>query len=150
MEAQVEKKALPKKVAAGYALINIGSTLLLIMTTLLTVLIVLAFTVAFDELDFTNPETIADLVFDFVIALFYIAAAIAGYNYTAHRSFLVWMVGVAAIVFFVIFIYQSIDFGMRIYQQGFEPFYLVEIGGTILTQTIYFIGWWISKDYFED
>ena len=147
---EAAKLKYPLKVRAGYTLLRIGSILLFLFATAMAAFLVLALVVGTEQALLREPETIVSIVLDFIVVLFYIGAGIAGLNYAAHRKFLVWVVAFAAFFFLFIFLYRTIEIVVRFVEGRGSPDDIVEIILTFFTQTIYFVGWHLSKDYFED
>ena len=142
------RKNYPIKVKTGYALIGIGSALSLVVSIL--GLAVLGLVPFFGEINWANLNFVRDYIISMVGIVLEIAAAIAGFNYIAHRKFLVWLVAFAAIFFFGISIHHGVDLGIKIANGTWQSYDITQFVSTFVTQTIYFIGWWISKDYFDD
>ena len=140
----------PLKVRAGYTLLRIGSILLFLFGSAIAAFLALALFAGIEENFIRNPEIIVSIVLDFFVVLFYFAAGIAGLNFAAHRKFLVWLVAFAAFFFLFIFLYRTIEIVVRFVEGRGTVDDIVEIILTFFTQTIYFVGWHISKDYFED
>ena len=147
---EAAKLKYPLKVRAGYTLLRIGSILLFLFAAGMASFLVLALVVGIREPAFSEPETIVSIVLDFFVVLFYIGAGIAGLNFAAHRKFLVWVVAFAAFFFLFIFLYRAIEIVVRFVEGKGNVDDIVEIILTFFTQTIYFVGWHLSKDYFED
>ncbi len=140
----------PAKVRVGYALLRVGSITLFFFAAAIAALFALIF--ALDEFAtvYSTPQSIVTFALDIVIIFFYIGAGIAGLNFAAHRKFLVWMVAFAAFFFLFIFLYRTIEIVVKFVEGRGQTDEIVEIVLTFLTQTIYFVGWHLSKDYFED
>ena len=142
------KKNYPIKVKTGYVLIGVGSALSIVLSFL--GLVTLGLVPIFGQVNWGDLNFVRDYIISVVSTVLGIAAAIAGFNYISHRKFLVWLVAFAAIFFFGISIHHGIDLGIKIANGTWESYDITQFVSTFVTQTIYFIGWWISKDYFDD
>ena len=151
-----EKESLyPKKVRSGYSLMRIASVIMIITGIgffgLSALMIVVWLVPDANTLSISLPEIIFLMIFLFAIGLFDMLAAIAGFSYANHKTALVQAVGLFAFVSLIVFLAETISGVVSIFRRPDNAvFSIVGLVIANLGTLLYFLGWNISKNYFED
>jgi hypothetical protein len=104
-----------------------------------------------NTLNTSLPEIIFLMIFLFVIGLFDFFAAIAGFSYANHKTALVQAVGLFAFVSLIVFLFETISGIVSIFRRPDNAVLsIISLAIANLGTLLYFLGWNISKNYFED
>ena len=150
-----EKPVYPKKIQRGYNLITAASIIMIITSVVFFGLATISIFVILDPtrstIDATLPELIFFTVLLFSIGLFDVLASIAGLSYANHKTALVQATGVFAFISLVVFIAETASGVISMIRNPGNI--VLELVGLVIANVgtaLSFLGWFISKDYFED
>lgn len=147
-----EKKKLPGRILAGYILMGIACLLMIAAAGYLiyqSVVTPLRYQPGEGEPKdyFSVRSNFTYFVSWIVIAALFLLSAVSGFSYIFHWRFLVQIVGLVAILNFVTFI-VTLVLCCTYYSGPLSFFY--DFMSTSFPGFLYFVGWFMAKDYFDD
>ena len=150
----------PLKVRAGRVLIKIGSILFFIGAVVLITEFVLSLVP--NEVyspDWTDASTVFGIVTDPLLALFYIFAGIGGFCYVADKHKLKVVVSLAGVIMLIVIVIATVLMFRNLIKSCLAPdanvaaawyAFLQDFISIQLSGGIYFLGWFLTKDYTGD
>lgn len=141
-------KPLPRNIRGGFVVLTIACVMFFLDAVVQVAEVVNS--LANNQVVWTSALSVISFLKYPTLFLFFVLGGISGLSFARRRKFLAGWVGLFAILCFFFFAYDFFDSVLALiktsdWSRFFGSFLSVQID-----TTLYFIGWFVSKDYFED
>ena len=142
------EKPLPRNIRGGFVVLMVACVMFFLDAVLQMVAMV--DTLAQNQVVWTSTTSVISFLKHPTLFLFFVLGGISGISFARRKKFLAGWVGLFAILCFFFFAFDFFDSVLKLiktsdWSRFFGSFLSVQID-----TTLYFIGWFVSKDYFED
>ena len=103
-----------------------------------------------NEVDWSSTMSVLSFLKRPFFFVFFVFGGIVGVSYSKRKDFLAGWVGLVVLFCFFIFAFDIFDAVLSLIKTSDYPRFLGSLLSVQIDTTLYVIGWFMSKDYFED
>ena len=141
-------KKLPKNIRAGHVLLVIASVMFFLDA--LVQLAGIISDIVENSVVWNDPTSIISFLKMPLLLVFFVFGGLCGIAFVKDKSILAGWVGLVAALCLLFFLFDFFDSVIRLIKTPDWGRFLSSMLSVQIDTTIYFIGWFMSKDYFED